>query len=394
MALAQPEPACLLIADISGYTGYLAGVELDHAQDIIADLIDTMVGALRPPFHLSKLEGDAAFVYLAASEIDGLHLQNVVESAYFAFRRHQRDIAQASICQCDACHQIPNLDLKFVVHCGQVARQQMSGQEELVGRDVILIHRLLKNEVRTKLGNHAYALYTDAFVKAGGIDPAAQKLVPHTETIDIIGEVGTWLCDLSNAWREEEQRRRVRITADSAHFSLSHDFATPRQILWDYLTSPRLRASWSLGTTSAYETSDDGRRGPGTVIHCMHGKDVVLEEIVDWRPPEYLTRRNRLPVPNTPAFLSTHELVELPGEGTRLTAYMEKPPPELKDVFDMIRTGIEEYFAELNKKLVQLVEAEGLRERKAAQSQPIPPVSAERFLTEPVTGLGRLGEGV
>ena len=32
------ERTCLLIADISGYTSYLAGVELDHAQDILADL--------------------------------------------------------------------------------------------------------------------------------------------------------------------------------------------------------------------------------------------------------------------------------------------------------------------------------------------------------------------
>jgi hypothetical protein len=55
------ESACLLIADISGYTGYLAGVELDHAQDILADLMDTIVSALRPGFRLAKLEGDAAF---------------------------------------------------------------------------------------------------------------------------------------------------------------------------------------------------------------------------------------------------------------------------------------------------------------------------------------------
>ena len=46
--IGQPEPACLVIADISGYTGYLAGVELDHAQDILADLITTVVGGLRP----------------------------------------------------------------------------------------------------------------------------------------------------------------------------------------------------------------------------------------------------------------------------------------------------------------------------------------------------------
>jgi hypothetical protein len=46
----QPEPTWLLIADISGYTGYLAAVELDHAQDILADLIGTVVTALRPGF--------------------------------------------------------------------------------------------------------------------------------------------------------------------------------------------------------------------------------------------------------------------------------------------------------------------------------------------------------
>ena len=40
----QPEPVCLLIADISGYTRYLAGVELDHSQDILADLVKTTPG--------------------------------------------------------------------------------------------------------------------------------------------------------------------------------------------------------------------------------------------------------------------------------------------------------------------------------------------------------------
>ena len=108
---------------------------------------NTIVGALRPPFQLSKLEGDAAFVYLAAPEFDASHLQDTIESAYFAFRRRLRDIKQASICECDACRLIPTLDLKFVAHCGQIAKQIMSGQEQLIGRDVILIHRLLKNSV-------------------------------------------------------------------------------------------------------------------------------------------------------------------------------------------------------------------------------------------------------
>ena len=52
--LPKPELAYFAIADISGYTSFLAGVELDHAQDIIADFMDTVVKGLRPPFRLAK----------------------------------------------------------------------------------------------------------------------------------------------------------------------------------------------------------------------------------------------------------------------------------------------------------------------------------------------------
>ena len=43
--LSTAQPTCFLIADISGYTGYLADVELDHAQDILADLISAVVSS-------------------------------------------------------------------------------------------------------------------------------------------------------------------------------------------------------------------------------------------------------------------------------------------------------------------------------------------------------------
>src|ERR1700722_16983882 len=54
--LPKAESACFVIADISGYTHFVSGVELDHAQDIIADIMDTLVRALRPPFRLAKFE--------------------------------------------------------------------------------------------------------------------------------------------------------------------------------------------------------------------------------------------------------------------------------------------------------------------------------------------------
>ena len=52
----------LLIADVSGYTAYLQATELEHAQSVLTDLIETIVGELTPTFSLVKIEGDAVFV--------------------------------------------------------------------------------------------------------------------------------------------------------------------------------------------------------------------------------------------------------------------------------------------------------------------------------------------
>jgi Protein of unknown function (DUF2652) len=156
--LPKAESACFLIADISGYTSYLAGVELDHAQDIIADLMDTVVRCLRPPFRLAKFEGDAAFFCASCDMIDGSLLQDAIESAYFTFQKRLRNIEQATSCTCRACHDMQHLDLKFVCHHGEFIKQRMAGRDELAGRDVILVHRLLKNTVKDRLGDHAYAL--------------------------------------------------------------------------------------------------------------------------------------------------------------------------------------------------------------------------------------------
>ena len=242
--LPKPELAYFAIADISGYTSFLAGVELDHAQDIIADFMDTVVKGLRPPFRLAKFEGDAAFVYAVAEKVDGSLLQDTIESAYFNFRRRLRDVKQASTCECKACVAMSDLDFKFVVHHGEMVKQKMGGREELAGRDVILVHRLLKNTVSDKVGSRAYALYSDACIQTMGIDPAAQGLVEHRETIDIIGDVKLWLRDLEEAWKKENERTHVEVTRADAYVTWDFDIAAPRQTVWEHFTVPGQRQKW------------------------------------------------------------------------------------------------------------------------------------------------------
>src|SRR3954463_13129394 len=283
--LNQSEPACLVIADITGYTSYLAGVELDHAQDILADLIDTVVGSLRPTFRLAKLEGDAAFTYVITETVDGSALMDTIERTYFAFRRRLRDIGQASVCDCNACIRMPSLDLKLLAHHGTILRQRMAGREELVGSPVIVAHRLLKNAVTEMTGFRAYALYTEECLRVAGVeDPASLGLVEHREGYDHLGEVTAWVADLDAAWAAEQARTRVYVEPKSAMATVDYTLPAPPAIAWEYLTSPARRLRWQAGVTDIVEQAAAGRRGIGTTNHCVHGKDAVVEEILDWRP--------------------------------------------------------------------------------------------------------------
>jgi hypothetical protein len=214
--LLKPENAFFVIADISGYTKFLAVAELEHAQDIIADFMGTMVESLRPLFRLAKFEGDAAFLYAVADTLDGSLLEDTIESAYFKFRRRMHDVKQASACTCKACVAMGDLDFKFVVHHGQMVKQVMAGHEELAGRDVIIVHRLLKNTVTERLNNGAYVLYSDTCVQAMSIDPVSQGLAEHWETVDLIGEVRAWFADLRSAWQRQNELTRLKVMPNDA----------------------------------------------------------------------------------------------------------------------------------------------------------------------------------
>ncbi|HEX7172583.1 MAG TPA: DUF2652 domain-containing protein [Candidatus Limnocylindria bacterium] len=319
-ALRGTESGCLAIADISGYTSYLGNAELDHAQDVLEDLTETVVRALSPPMKLSKLEGDAVFVYVPGNRVDASMLLDTLDAAYFAFRRRQDAIDRATQCECNACVLIPRLDLKFVAHHGAFGRQHVAGGEDLSGSDVILVHRLLKNHVAEVIGHAGYALYTDAVAAAMGVEPERLRMRRHAEQVEGMGPVEGWVQDLHERWTEERERRRVKVSREEAVDVTSYEVPAPRSVTWTYLTDPGLRARWTPGVQRIDQSTPDGRRGIGTQNHCVHGKNASLEEILDWRPFDYFTILNSIPMPLLKPIRMTYELEDVDG-GTRVTEY-------------------------------------------------------------------------
>src|SRR4051794_32386731 len=325
----SPVPACFLIADISGYTNYLVGVELDHANDILTDLMGAVVSALRPNFKLAKLEGDAAFMWMPSDSVDGTMLLDTIERCYLGFRRRRRDVRQATSCPCNACVRIPDLDLKFVVHYGQAIEQKVYGRRELVGPDVIVIHRLLKNSVGEQLGFRAYALLTQPSVDAAGLDPVELGMKQIVEPYEGVGEIPAWAHDLEHRWLIEEARERVMVDPARAVVNITFPTPVPPQVAWEFLTAPGQRMSWQPWVTQV-EIKDvaGGRRAPGSSNHCMHGKDAVIEEILDWRPYDYITDRTVLATPSGPVKLLHTIEFEPDSEGTII--HMRFGPPKSK----------------------------------------------------------------
>lgn len=309
---AVPESGFLLIADITGYTAYLARGEIEHAPTIAGDLLETVIGRLEPPFRLAKFEGDAAFLWVEDGRADGSLLLDAIEAAYVAFRRRLRSIAQATTCDCNACQRAPQLDLKFFVHHGQYVRSRIAGHDELAGASIIVVHRLLKGA--TAAGLHAadgsasgFAVLTGDAIRQLRVEPSALELIERAETIEHLGEVSTFTQNLEDRWQAEAARRRLDGAGRETILDISVDVAAPASLVWAHLTSPALRPGWE-GLIRIEETALDGRRGIGTTSRCVTGVLASLEEIVDWQPLEHAGYR--VTVPDLGPIEATYDLTE------------------------------------------------------------------------------------
>jgi hypothetical protein len=206
---ATAETGFLVLADLTGYTAYLSGSEIEHAPAIAGDLLETIVGRLEPPFRLAKFEGDAGFLFVEDGRAAGSLLVDAIEACYLAFRRRLRSIDAATSCDCASCRLAPRLDLKVFVHHGRYVHSLIAGRDELAGSDVILAHRLLKGTLAAEARSAGFALFTGAAVDALGLDPTALGMASGEESIEHLGRVSTFVWDLESRWQAEGARRRL-----------------------------------------------------------------------------------------------------------------------------------------------------------------------------------------
>lgn len=191
----------LLLADISGYTSFLARTEIEHAENVISPLLETIVEKLVDKFTFVKLEGDAVFAYVPEDQMSNCSaVLELIDNTYLIFRDSATHMHEHATCPCKACKAIPMLDLKFFVHHGEYVIQKVAGTIDLLGNDVTLIHRLAKNHVTESTGWNGYVLFTGHCLERMQEDK--KPFIQQTETYEHLGDVETYVMNMRARYDE------------------------------------------------------------------------------------------------------------------------------------------------------------------------------------------------
>ncbi len=301
----------LVIGDISGYTAFVAGTELEHSRDILDELMDVMVRSLTPRLRLAQVEGDALFC--VGERLDG-ELLDLCEASFISFHRRIRDIKAVTTCPCQACRLVGTLTLKFICHYGQFVLQHVAGTERLYGPAVNAVHRLAKNSVPS----HEYVLATSDVLDRLPED-RRRGFTPHSESYPDAGTIEAGYRDLAELRRRAYAEERTSVTPEEARLRRASVVDAPLPEVWWLLTDPEAFRRWSHLDSVELRP---GARGTlyGAEYHCHHGRqgeEVRVFRVVGLDEPHEITRVARRPFGDV---YFTHRLKELDAGHTALEA--------------------------------------------------------------------------
>lgn len=178
-----------IIADISGYTKYMIDNEaaLVHSQGIISELLNAVIKQVQIPIRIAKFEGDAVFLFAEkriekAWEKNGKMIGEKLYQFMAAFDAKLNALLSINSCPCGGCKNMHLLRLKIITHKGVALKYKIGKFSELSGKDVIVVHRLLKNSIPS---NKYILLSQEAqnFLKVKG------EFAKGIEKYDDVGEI-------------------------------------------------------------------------------------------------------------------------------------------------------------------------------------------------------------
>jgi hypothetical protein len=267
------QPALLFMPDISGFTEFVNSTEITHAQNIIQEVLEIIIESNQINLEIGEIEGDAVFFYRIGEPPTMEQLLKQIQTMFTKFHQHLQMYDKQRICPCAACSSAGQLKLKIVAHFGEVAGYSVKSHRKLFGRDVIVLHRLLKNNLNKK----EYVLLTSALVEGAGIpEQLPEWFLPEDakEQYDV-GEISFKVADLSKlkenlpVVQHEEFNTASRAKTVFTTEGLIH---APAQKVFGAIFDLTQRTKWMEGVKKIEMITKDLINRVGTMHRCVVGK--------------------------------------------------------------------------------------------------------------------------
>jgi len=311
------EQAIVFIPDISGFTDFTSATEIDHAAHIITELLELLVESNDTGFTLAEIEGDAVLFYRTGEPLSREQLVAQCLTMFSKFHQRLMVIERDTVCQCGACQTASDLTLKFIAHFGYLKEIKVARFVKATGVDMIVAHRLLKNDV----DSDEYILMTEACCDAVG--PGGHHLAlqwsKSSQAYDAIGTVNYEFATLSR-YRSQiaPPAAPPRFVVEKGEDDLEIVINAPLKAVYQTLINVDKRPEWLDGVDTINREMTSERIGMRH--NCVfHGLKLINTAVYRDFHENHALYSERVEIPEIKVTLQAHyEMEALGGDSTRL----------------------------------------------------------------------------
>ncbi len=144
----KAQPTLICIPDISGFTQFMSDIDFELTSKVIPSLLNNIIYSNEIGLKVSEIEGDAVLFFRPGELPPFKELVRQCQFFYTEFYK-QLTFLRKKYSDSDGASKIPKiLGLKIILHYGQEVGLMSVGKNiKLIGEDVIVAHKFLKNNV-------------------------------------------------------------------------------------------------------------------------------------------------------------------------------------------------------------------------------------------------------
>jgi len=182
--------AFFCVPDITGFTKFIATSDLSFSSTFIPGLLRRLVNANILKMNVGEIEGDAIFFYKTGRLPSINMVAKQCGLLFQTFHNYLQSVEKDDPENYEKYFTEGKMGLKIIIHYGEIITANIKGRTKLIGPNVIIAHKLLKNSIQAG----EYVLLTHDYInklKSKDIAPWFPwgNVEEGSETYEYLGEI-------------------------------------------------------------------------------------------------------------------------------------------------------------------------------------------------------------